>query len=248
LDPLSFGRLWPETAAAVRRHADLLWPVAAAFLFLPQLLVGRHFGDAGPEELFQGERLGGDLLAVGILVLVSLVGQLVAAMVIARDGTGGEPLGRYLRQALALLLPGLAVTMIQGIGVGFGFILFVIPGLWLLARLAPVVPLVATETPDPLEAIRTAWGLTAGRALKIFGSLAVLILGFLLLSLGISGIGAAVGVVSTIAAGNPDEGWGLGRWLFELIGAAASAAMGLYYIAFLTVLTRALKANPLPAG
>jgi hypothetical protein len=248
LDPLSFGRLWPETVAAVRRHTDLLWPVAAAFLFFPQLLFAWQAGDRTPDMLFQGDKVLGDGLAVLLLILAGLVGQLVMAMVIARNGTGGETLGALLKRAFALLLPALAVSLIQGIGVGFGFVLLVIPGLWLLARLALVLPLVATDHPDPIEALRASWALSKGRALRILGVLSVLLLGFLLLSIGITGLGAAVGVISTIATGGPDTGWSVGRWLFEAIGAAASAAMGTFYIAFLTILTGVLKQTPPPSN
>ncbi len=248
MDPISFGRLWPETVAAVRRHTDLLWPLAAAFLFFPQLLVARHVNDRTPQEMFTGAALPGDLLAVSGLVLMSVVGQLVMARLIARDGTDGETLGALLRNALFLLPAGVAVTLIQGLGTGIGLFLFVIPGLWLYCRLLLVLPLVATDHGDPIEAVKASWALTSGRALKLFGMVATLLLGFLLLALGINGIGAAVGVISTLAAGGTAEGWGIGRWLFEILGAAASSAMGTFFIAFLAVLMQALKAETRTAG
>lgn len=248
MDPISFGRLWPETVAAVRRHADLLWPLAAAFLFLPQLLVARHVNDRLPAQLFKGENLPGDALAAILLILASLLGQLVMARLIARDGTDGEPLGTLLRSALPLLPAAVAVTLIQGIGTGFGLFLFVIPGVWLYCRLLLVLPLVATGHRDPVEAVVTSWSLTKGHAFRLFGMVLTLLFGFLLLAIGINGVGAAAGVISTLATGGQADGWSFARWLFEVIGAAASSAMGTFYIAFLAVVMQALKSRAAAAG
>lgn len=248
MDPISFGRLWPETVAAVRHHADLLWPLAAAFLFLPQLLVARHVNDRLPNQLFKGEDLPGDALAAVLLILASLLGQMVMARLIARNGTDGQTLGTLLRQAIPLLPAAVAVTLIQGIGTGFGLFLFVIPGIWLYCRLLLVLPLVANGHRDPVEAVTTSWALTKGQALKIFGMVAILLFGFLLLAIGINGVGAAAGVISTLATGGVADGWSFARWLFEVVGAAASSAMGVFFIAFLAVLMQALKSNPAAAG
>jgi hypothetical protein len=266
LDPISFGRLWPVTVAAVRRHTDLLWPLAAAFLFLPQLLLARHVADRKPDQLFVGEAFAGDAVAVGLLLLVTTLGQLVMARIVAHDGTEGRTLGAELRTAVARLpaamavfaamlvlfliasfLPATLLTLMGG-GTALAVAAVLVAGLWLWARLGIVLPLVATDHPEPVWAIGSAWRLTRGRALRILGMLAVLVLGFLLLAAGIGGIGAAAGFVTTLATGKAADGWGVGRWLFELINAAASAAVGTFYIAFLTLLTQALKRENPAAG
>lgn len=258
MDPISFGRLWPLTVAAVRRHADLLWPLAAAFFFLPQLLLARHIADRKPEQIFVGEALAGDAVAFGLLLLVTTLGQLVMARIIAQGGTAGRTLGAELRTALGRLpsamatfialvilfaitsfIPAVLASLLGG-GTATAIAAVLVAGLWLWARLGIVLPLVATDHPEPVWAISSAWRLTRGRALRIVGMLAVLLLGFLLLAVGIGGIGAAAGFVSTLATGPAEDGWGVGRWLFELINAAASAAAGTFYIAFLTLLAQAL--------
>lgn len=262
MDPISFGRLWPETVARVRRHTDLLWPLAAAFLFLPQLLVARHVADRTPDQIFKGDALVGDAIAVGLLMLFSTFGQLVVARIVAHDGTQGQTLGAELRVALSRLPAALATLFILVIlflfasflpaalaflagGGNAGAILAVmLCGFWLAARFGIVQPLVATDQPEPMSAIATAWRLTRGRTLRIAGMLATLIFGFLLLVIGIGGLGAAAGVISTMATGPAAEGWSLGRWLFELVNTAASAAVGTFYIAFLTVLAQALGNHP----
>lgn len=248
MDPLSFGRLWPETVALVRRHADFLLPVGGAFLFLPQLLFAWHVGDADPKLLFRGERFVGDALAFAGLILVSQLGQLVIAFMAVRDGTGGSTLGELLGQGGRRLLPATAAWLMQGLAVGFGLVLFILPGLWLLARLALVLPLVATDEPDPVNALGASWRLTNGHALRILAMLSLLLVGFLLIVIGINGVGMAIGVISTVATGQPAEGWGLGRWLFETMGAAASATVGLFYTCFLGILYRTLAERAAPHG
>lgn len=223
-------------------------PVAAAFLFLPQLLFNWRVGDATPDQLFAAGRAGGDILALLFLILMSLLGQLVAVRISIDDGTAGDTLGDLLRTAVRRLLPALAASLLQGMAVFAGLLLFILPGIWLFARLCLATPLVATSQPDPIEALKRSWQLTDGQALKIIGMLGVLVLGLLLVTIGIAGLGAAVGVVSTIAAGQPEEGWGIGRWLFELLAAGASAAIGLVYICFLGRLLVSLGSRQRPSA
>jgi hypothetical protein len=201
------------------------------------------------------------VVAVGLLLLVSTLGQLAMARIIAHDGTQGQTLGAELRVALGRLpaaiaafcilvilfliasfLPA-ALAFLLGGGNAGAIIAVMVAGFWLAARLGILLPLIATDHPEPLSAIATAWRLTSGRTLRIAGMLATLLLGFLLLVVGIGGLGAAAGVISTMATGPSEGGWGVGRWLFELFNTAASAAAGTFYIAFLTRLCLALKAR-----
>jgi hypothetical protein len=266
MDPINFGRLWPETVAAVRRHTDLLWPVAAAFLFMPQLLMARQVNGRTPDQLFRGDDVMGDSIGLILLVCATLFVQLVIARIVADDSTDGDTLGSLMLQsalrlphalavlaALFLLLVLLsavpaAVIAVLGGGSAAGAVVGGVAGLAMSARLGVALPLVATENHDPFAAIGEAWRLTKGRTLRICGMLATLLLGFLLLSVAIGGIGAAVGVVSVAVAGPAAEGWGVGRWLFEMTGAAASAAMGTFQFAFATILMLALKKQPAAAG
>ena len=245
MDPISFGQIWPRTISGVRRHGDLLWSLAAAFLFLPQLLFARQMNDRLPQQWFKGELAIGDGVAVALVVLGSLLFQIMAARLLVRDGTGGQPLGRDLKAAFRLFPAAFAALMLQGLATGFGLFLLIIPGIWIFTRLSLAMPLVATDQPDPINALKASWALTSGRTLKVFGMLFVLILGFMMLSIGVVGLGSALGVISTVATGAPPaEGWGVGRWLFELLNAGASAAFGTIYIAFITQLMLALKQHP----
>lgn len=240
MDQLAFARIWQETLATARRHAEILVPVAAAFMFLPQLIFGWRLGDATPGELFRGDRLAGDFLVFLPVLLASFLGQLTISFVSFNDGTAGFTLGQLLRRSALLLLPAFAASLMQAIAFGFGFLLFILPGIWLVSRLILAIPILASVQPDPVLALKESWRLTSGNSLRILGMMSMLALGFLLITIGISGIGAAIGVISTIATEQPAEGWGVGRWMFETVMAAASAVLGLLWICFFARLARIL--------
>lgn len=242
MDPISLARLWPEAVAGVRRHADLLWPSAAAFFFLPQLIASRQIDGRLPNQWFQGDDVVRDCAAIALVILSAILGQMVVARVVIADGTGGGSFGQLLRGALLLVPVALAAWLIRAIGIVAGFWLLVIPGLWLFARLLLVVPLVATEGTDAVAALKRSWALTRDRALRLFGMMAMLFAGYAVLLLAIGGLAAAAGVVTTMAVGAPDQGWGIARWLVEMVGAAASAAFDTFYAAFVATTLMALKA------
>ena len=242
--PLSFAPVWAETLGLIRRHGDLMWPLAAAFIFLPQLLVAVLMPAPveGQTPDFASSLL---ILSVGAAgFAATLLGQISIASLAVNDGTAGLTLRQVLRRALALILPVFAVVLMQGIAIFIGFLLLLIPGFWILARLSVALPVVAVGPHDPLEALKESWRLTDGHALRILGCLAILTLGFLMLYLGIVALGVAVGAISTIAAGAPAEGWGLGRWAFEVISATAVAVMGVVSMCFYASLLNVLRALP----
>lgn len=246
--PLSFAPIWAHTLDLLRRHGELMWPLAAAFLFLPQLLIAVVAPEqaAGAKPDFGRASLV--LLAAGAGIVATLLAQVSIAYIAMNDGTRGEALGHVLKRAWSLTLPALAVALIQGIAIITGLILLIIPGLWMLARLSVALPVLAVGPRDPVEALKESWRLTEGHALRVLGCLVILTLGVLLLYFGIIAIGVAVGAISAIAANAPSEGWSLGRWAFELIGAAAVAGMGVVSMCFYSSLLKVLRQLPRTSG
>jgi hypothetical protein len=239
--PRGFAANWAATVASVRTNDALLWPVAAAFFFLPQLLLRRIVGE--PLVAIQAGEVGvvGSLVIAGATV-VSLTGQLTVTHLLLRQGED-ETLAQSLRTGLALLLPGLAALILQSMAIGAGLLLLIVPGLYLAARLLFVFPALMDRHPDPVAALRESWRLTDGSGLRILAQMLALLLGFILLSLLMSGLGSALGVLGTVASGGrPAEGeWGIGRWLYEMAGTALSAAFITYYLAFAVSLYRSYR-------
>ncbi|MFA7441468.1 MAG: glycerophosphoryl diester phosphodiesterase membrane domain-containing protein [Sphingomonadaceae bacterium] len=238
---LDFGGLWTAAAQIVRREAGLLTPVSGALLFFPQLLLAWRIGDLTPEMVRADPEAWRLLLLLVPVVIISIIGQLAIILLVAGgpDGRGIHTVDA-LRRALSLLVPAIAASMIQGMAVGFGTLLFILPGFYLMARLVLTIPVLALEGGDPILALKKSWHLTEGQGFRILFMLLLLIAGFLLITLVISGLGAALGFVSTVAAGVPASGWGVGRWVTEIIATAASTAISVYFLAFITGLYRVL--------
>jgi hypothetical protein len=243
----TFASLWEAVSAALSRERGLIVPIAAAFLFLPQLVLARWMGDIEVNQWFSSGNALRTLAVFVPVAIASLVGQLALSTILLGAGAG-RTVGETLGASAGRVLPAMAANLIQALGFGFGLLLLIVPGFYMLGRLSLVIPLIVSETRDPLEAVRRSWDLTRGRGLQVMGWLALLFLGFLLLSIAVGGLAVAFGVVSTMAGAGAAEGWGVGRWLVELVNAAASAAMTLLLIAFIAELYRQLRAAPAPGA
>lgn len=239
--PLSFGPLWRRTLAVIRRHGDLLWPLAGAMFFLPQLLIAM----VGPERV-AGAGAGFDfaaslpeLAALLFALLVTVAGQLVVAFIAVRDGTAGLTFGAVIANAGRLIGPAFAMLLLQGLATFAGLLLLVVPGLLLFVRLAVALPLLATGSRDPLLALTTSWKLTDGYTLRILISMATLLGAIILFYAGMLSLGILLGSPEplTASAGR----WSFGRWLLELLGAGAVAVAGLVTVSFYASLLVALR-------
>lgn len=239
---LELSGIWAATVAAVRRDRDILVAVAGAFIFLPRILLNRVIGDATPEQLMaEGRALQSALLLAPFLILW-VFAQLAIIMLFLGGRQGrGVSVGETLRGSLALLVPAVIASLLQGIAVFFGLLLFILPGFYLMARLSLVVPTLATRTRDPMEALRHSWQLTTGNGMRILLILVMLFIGLLLVGVVLGGLAAALGFITNVAAGVPAQGWGVGRWVFEIIGAGASTAISVYYLGFIAMLYRQLE-------
>lgn len=241
LEARGFAATWTATVASVRANDALLWPVAAAFFFLPQLLLRRIVGE--PLVAIQAGEVGlGESLVIGAATIVSVAGQLAVTRLMLRQGSE-ETLAQALRMALLMLLPGLAALILQSLAIGVGLLLLIIPGLYVAARLLFVFPSLMDRHPDPVTALKESWRLTDGSGFRILAQMLGLFLGFVLLSLLVTGLGSALGVLGTVASGGqPAAGqWGIGRWLYEIAGTALSAAFITYYLAFAVSLYRSYR-------
>lgn len=57
-----------------------------------------------------------------------------------------------------------------------GLVLFIVPGVFILVALFPLLYLVADRAPSPLQAYKTSWALTAGLRWELFGVFGIFIL------------------------------------------------------------------------
>jgi hypothetical protein len=126
---------------------------------------------------------GGAALWGLLTVVVSLIGTfwVQAALTFAvddvRDGridtTIGELYGRTRPFLGALIIAGILAAL----GIGLGLVLFIAPGLYLLARWAVIVPAIVLEKRSAGEAFTRSSELTAGHRWAVLGIAVVTLLG-----------------------------------------------------------------------
>ncbi len=246
--PLSIRPVSRQTADLLRRHWEILWPIAAALFFLPQLLISvvapASRGQSPPEI-----SASIPFVVVGIVVIVAtIVGQLTIAFIAVNNGTAGRTVGEVLVMTGRRMVPALAVVAAQSIAVLAGGLLFIIPGLWLLARLSVAMPIIATGSDDPTAALKQSWQLSRGYVLRILGCLAGLLGAVLLFYVLVMALGTITGALHPSTVNLPSAQWNIGRWLFEIASAAVAATMGLVATCFYAVLLLRLRRLPRMPG
>jgi hypothetical protein len=158
-----------------------------------------------------------DLLVVAspglalVAVLIELVaGTLFTGMVVElvadiQDGRRDASPGQLLRAVTPVLGQLILVGIVAGIGVVIGFILVIIPGLYLLTVWSLAAPVVVLERPGVFAALRRSRELVRGNGWQVFGVIAVLYILVSVFSFIIEGAadsaGAGVGIVVRVIVG-----------------------------------------------
>jgi hypothetical protein len=220
-EPLTAGAIWRDMLAALRPDFGTLFAVTAPFT----LLVGMAltlFGPPVPETLEQ--LTPKNLLILGLLPnIVGAIGQLAVVRLLLRPG---ETAGRALGTALVALPAWAAAALVTALPVGIGFVLLILPGIYLLARLFLVAPVLVIERTGAFTAISRSWALTADSAWQL---VLLFVLGLLFIlgaSLLAGGLGGAIGSVLLLAGskGAADFAAALVPALLSTLVAMGSAA------------------------
>jgi uncharacterized membrane protein YjfL (UPF0719 family) len=129
--------------------------------------------------------LGGDdeVLAVVVWSLISLVisivgyfwvqGALVEAVADIRDGRADLSVGEIYARVRPRLPALIAAGIVAGLGIAVGFVLLVLPGLFLLTRWSLIAPSVVLENRSAGEALSRSWELVKGHSWTVFGVILV---------------------------------------------------------------------------
>jgi len=149
-----------------------------------------------------------------LLGLVSLVVTIGAIRTFVTDETETLPREHFTEDLLWPAANLLVGGVVFGIAVAIGFVLLVIPGLFLLVSLLFWEVFVAVEGDNFVEGFRHSWDLTGGRRLRLFALGVVVVL----LALVVSVVFAIPGVVLPSVLG----------FLIEQVG---SALVGVFVLA-----------------
>jgi Co/Zn/Cd efflux system component len=201
------GAVLREAWALYKRFFTRFVLVAAAVfvvLGLVDALISSIGDDGGLALLFWG-LLG---LIVSIVGYFWLQGTLVEAVRDVRDGRADVPLGELFSRTRPRLPALIAAGLIAGIAIGIGFILFIVPGLFLLTHWFLISPVIVLEGKSAGESFGRSWELVRGQAWQAFG-LILLTIVLVILAAIVIGIIAAL-----VLAPLPDV---LGDWISSLV-------------------------------
>jgi hypothetical protein len=167
---LSLSGVVAEMWGAYRSHWRFLIP-AAVIVLLPQSIVDGLLEDFHVDHI----RTLADVATIGAALLmaaVNLMGQVVysgltaAAVVDWRAGQPLPPLPALLRSLP--IGPLIVLDLVVTLAVAIGFVVLILPGLILLAYLAPSAPVMKLEHLGVRDAIRRSIELVRGRARSVF--------------------------------------------------------------------------------
>jgi hypothetical protein len=232
---LDVGETLGEVFSIYREQAGVLLPVAF-WLFLVVAIVDGLAGN--------------DLVLFPLVLVVSTIaGTLYQGMVVnlvrdVQDGRRDSSMGELVSSALPFLLPLIGAGLLSGLGVGIGFVLLVVPGLYLMTIWAVIAPAIVVEGKPVMEAFGRSRQLVRGHGRPVF---AVIVVALLITVIG----GLILSAIAVSVADGP-----LVRIVFSAIAStitapvAALVAAVLYYRlrGFEAAAPAAVAASVDPAG
>lgn len=170
---LDLGRVISATFGVLGRNFLTFLGLTALLVGLPTLVVSLGTMDliADPSRINFGADTLGMIGFGGLLAIVTnavLQGALVHGTV--RDLNGRRAsFGECLASGLRNFLPLILLSIVFGLAVGIGFVLFVVPGLMLWNAWLVAAPAKVAEGAGVLEALGRSAELTRGNRWRIFG-------------------------------------------------------------------------------
>lgn len=173
---VSVGETLRETFSIYRDQAGVLLPVAF-WLFLSVAVF---------EALLEDSIA---LLAVALLTLVVTFlyqGMVVGLVQDVQDGRRDASVMELINSVVPVLMPLIGAGLLTAIGIVFGFVLLVVPGLYLLAIWAVTAPVVVIERRRVFDALGRSRQLVRGNGWPVLGVFLVAIVIGLVVSFGLA--------------------------------------------------------------
>jgi hypothetical protein len=175
---MSMGRVFERAFETIRAKPMIVVGLAFALGVLPNLVFTLGFARLGlnaSRAAFRAGTISGGEYAIAILVSVSVgivigaiaQGTLARVTVLASEG---EPVtfADSLLAGLENAVPVIGVSIVSSLGILFGMILLLVPGIILAVIWTVAVPALVTENCSILEALRRSAELTRGARWKVF--------------------------------------------------------------------------------
>lgn len=239
----SYSAVWDSTMALVRAHGALIAAIAGVFLFLPGVLLGYFAPQPTTTDVNEIVPVLREYFVTNwhwflLQALAGMAGTLaILYLVFAPAGTS---VSAAIAAALALLPFYFLASLLSGIILVIGFILLILPGLYLVGRLAPLAPVMVAESlRNPFAAIGRTFGLTRGNGWRILGFILIVAIAALVAMMVVNLI---LGLIFTLVAGQD-----VGALLVVIVESATSAALATLFVLIYAALYRILTAGAAPA-
>jgi Membrane domain of glycerophosphoryl diester phosphodiesterase len=229
-EDLSAAAIWTAMLEVLRVDFWTLFAVAAPFTLLVDMVMAM-FGPAPPKTK---EELTVRLVLLLIVLpgLIGAVAQLAVAHLVARPHAGARAALAAAGGAWPLLVGAL---LLSALPTALGFVLLIVPGLYITARLYLMVPVAVIERPRPVALLQRSWSLTADHGWTILWFLVLAILFLFGAALLVGGVAAALQSVLTLAGMKSVAGFA-----GSLINAALAAVFSIAGAVASTVIYRKL--------
>jgi hypothetical protein len=188
-----------------REQASVLLPAAVVVFAIVALARLALTGGAGA------------LVALVALVLGTFYQGMVVELVRdVQDGRRDSSVGQLFRGVAPVVLPLIGLSILLGIGVTIGFILIVVPGLFLMTIWAVAAPSLVIERSGVFAAFGRSRELVRGHGWQVFGVILVVIALSILVGI----------VVAIIASGFGTVGVAIVQWAVDILLAPFTALIG----------------------
>ncbi|HET9677849.1 MAG TPA: hypothetical protein VFP21_10140 [Solirubrobacterales bacterium] len=224
---LEVGPTLSEVFAIYRDQAGVLLPVAF-WLFLAVAIV-----DGLTEGNFSLFWIG---LVVGLAVGTLYQGMVVTLVQDVQDGRHDSGVGDLMRSALPVLGALLGAGILAGLGVGAGFVLLIVPGLYLATIWAVIAPAIVIERRGVFDAFGRSRQLVKGQGWPVLGTIVVAYLISFIAGL------AFIAIANSIADGP------LLRIVFSALASTITAPVAALVAAVLYFRLLAIKRESAPAA
>lgn len=185
---LDFTATWDDARNLLRVHGEGVGAIAGFLLFLPDWVANMLVrseqlpADAAISDIVANwqEMAAANWYILIPAMLCSLLGTIALYVLLTRKDL--PRIGDALRVAVTLIPVYLLAQILSGLAMGLGLIMLILPGLYLMGRLAPLGAVIAGEKPTVSEALARSWQLTHGHGWMIFLlMLMVLLVAFVLI-------------------------------------------------------------------
>jgi hypothetical protein len=207
----------PHTTAATPQSIDPGSVIASAFAIYRDQ-AGVLLGSAAAVFLISGILallLGWVGAVIAFVASLFYQGMVVELVRDVQDGRRDATIGELFSKVAPVVLPLLAVSILAAIGIGIGFVLIIIPGLFLMTIWSVAIPVTVIERPGVFSSFGRSQALVKGFGWQVFGVIVVVILIAIVISV----------VVAIVASGMSDGARAVLQFVLNIVTAPLQALL-----------------------